>query len=207
MPRYISQEQKISIIRYWLEGENREDIAIKHNIGSSTVYTIVQEWSNSIGIEKAEVLRELAVLLKKNGLTVFDCANGFRLLTILKKYGIKEDEETDKVTFFLKEIYLKCQEANLSVQKVFLYINDMLNFSNEIFFSHIPQYLKEKTEEKERLEDSIQGLNQKIKNFGNLQKEKEQEIQRLSGIAKKLGKNYRLFTIAKYRLDQYGLSM
>jgi hypothetical protein len=114
MPRYISPEQRLSVIEDWLNGETRENIALKHNIGSGTVYNIVQEWSNSIGIDKAEVLRELALLLKKNGLTVFDCAKGFRILNIFKKYGIKEEDEAgDRVTHFLKEIYLKCQEVNL----------------------------------------------------------------------------------------------
>ena len=28
----------------------------------------------------------------------------------------------DGITYFLKEIYLKCQEANLTLQKVFMYI-------------------------------------------------------------------------------------
>jgi hypothetical protein len=152
MPRYISPEQRFSVIEDWLNGETREDIAKKHNIGSSTVYNIVQEWSNSIGIEKAEVLRELAILLKKNGLTVFDCAKGFRILNIFKKYGIKEEDEAgDRVTHFLKEIYLKCYEVNLSVQKVFLYIYDILNFSKEISISHIPQYLKEKDRAKRKI--------------------------------------------------------
>jgi hypothetical protein len=51
-------------------------------MGSGTVYNIVYEWSNKFGIEKANVLRELAVKLKKNGLTVSDCAKGFRMLMI-----------------------------------------------------------------------------------------------------------------------------
>ena len=60
MPRYISPEQKSYVIEDWLNGENRDDIARKHSIGSGTVYNIIHEWSNSIGIEKADVLRELA---------------------------------------------------------------------------------------------------------------------------------------------------
>lgn len=55
MPKIISTDEKISIIGDQLDGETRENIAIKHNIGSGTVYNIVQEWSNSIGIEKANV--------------------------------------------------------------------------------------------------------------------------------------------------------
>jgi hypothetical protein len=109
MPRYISPEQKLSVIDDWLNGENREDIALKQKIGSGTVYNIVHEWSNRNGIEKSEVLRELAVALMKNRLTVSDCAQGFRMVSIFKKYGIKEDEVSDRVTYFLNEIYLKCQ--------------------------------------------------------------------------------------------------
>ena len=85
------------------------------------------------------------------------------MVTIFKKYGIKEeDEAADRVTYFLKEIYLKCQEVNLTPQQVFLYIYDIINFSNEISISQIPQFLKDKKEEKERLEASIQKLSQKI---------------------------------------------
>ena len=139
MPRYIAPDDKLSVIEDWLDGETREDIAIKHNIWSGTVYNYVHEWSNSIGFEKAAVLRELAIQLKKNRLTVSDCAKGFRMVMIFKKYGIKEEDEVvDRVTYFLKEIYLKCQEVNLSVQKVFLYIYDIINFSRNFHLTNTP---------------------------------------------------------------------
>ena len=164
MPRIISPEEKISVIGDWLDGETRENIAVKHNIGSGTVYNIVQEWSNSIGFEKAEVLRVLAVKLKKNGLTAIDCAKGFRMVMVFKKYGIQEEDEVaDRVTYFLKEIYLKCQEVNLTPQKAFVYIYDIINFSKEISLSHIPNFMNKKTAEKERLENSINKLTKKIK--------------------------------------------
>ena len=102
---------------------------------------------------------------------------------------------------------MKCQEADLSVQKVFLYIYEIINFSKEISISHIPQYLKEKTEQKERLESSVQYLNQKINQLSNLQKEKEQEIQRLSTVEQKLSKHYKSFSIIKNKLKQYGISI
>jgi hypothetical protein len=207
MPRIISPNEKSSVIGDWLEGETREKIALKHNIGSGTVYNIVQEWSNKLGIEKTEVLRELAVNLNKNGLTVNDCSNGFRMVMIFKKYRIKEDELEDGITYFLKEIYLKCQEASLTIQKVFMYIYDIVNFSNELPLSQISQFLKEKKKEKEELEISIQNLYQKINELEETQKEKRQEIQRLSEITKKLSSSYRLFTILKYKLNKYGISI
>jgi bifunctional ADP-heptose synthase (sugar kinase/adenylyltransferase) len=50
-------------------------------------------------------------------------------------------------------------------------------------------------------------LNQKINELENVEKEKKQEIQRLSKIAEKLYKHYSLFSIIKYKLGQYGISM
>ena len=148
MPKIISPEDKLAAIGNWLDGETREDIALNNRIASGSVYNIVQEWSNRIGTEKAEVLRELAVKLKKNGLTVGDCARGFRMVMVFKKYEIEEDEVEDRITYFLKEIYLKCQEADLTPQKVFMYIYDIINFSKEISIPQIPEFMKKKTEEK-----------------------------------------------------------
>ena len=119
MPRIIFPDEKISVIGDWLDGETREDIASKHKIGSGTVYNIVYEWSNKFGLKKVNVLRVLAVKLKKNGLSVSDCVKGFRIIMIVKKYGIQEDQLEDGITYFLKDIYLKCLGLNLTIQKVF----------------------------------------------------------------------------------------
>ena len=102
---------------------------------------------------------------------------------------------------------MKCQESKLTSQKAFIYIYDIINFSRIVSLPHLPQFLKEKTEEKEDLEVSIENLYQKINELKDIQKEKEQEIQRLSEIANKLSKSYRLFSIAKYKLNRYGISM
>ena len=66
------------------------------------VYNIVQEWSKEIGQQQADRLREIAIKLKKNGLTVSDCAKGLRMLMMLKKYEIKDDEESRKSHLFFK---------------------------------------------------------------------------------------------------------
>ena len=65
MPRNISPDEKRSVIEDWLDGETREDIAINHNIVSGTVYNIVQEWSNSIGIEKSQRIERISYTIKE----------------------------------------------------------------------------------------------------------------------------------------------
>jgi len=83
------------------------------------------------------------------------------MLMMLKKYGIKDDDENqEKVPYFLKEIYTKCQEVELKPQQVIDYISDILKFSEEIPLFQIPEYLK-KIEEKKDLESSVQQLSKK----------------------------------------------
>ena len=133
MPKIITSHEKLAVIDDWLLGESRHDIAKKHNIANGTVYNIVQEWSNGIGIQIADRLREIAIKLKQNGLTISDCAIGLRLLMLLKKYEIEDDENEEKVNYFLKELYTKSQKVGLMPQQVFDYIGDILKFSSEIF--------------------------------------------------------------------------
>ena len=209
MPRIITLHEKLSLIDAWLNGESRNDIAKKHNIGSGTVYNIVQEWSNEFGdAQQADRLRELAIKLKKNGLTVSDCAKGLRMLRMLKKYGIQDDEENqEKVPYFLKEIYAKCQEVGLKPQQVFDYISDIIKFSSEISISQIPKFMKKRIEEKEKLESAVRELSRKIDELSDIQEEKEQEIEELSKMEETMSKTYKISQWHNFELKQYGIEM
>jgi DNA repair exonuclease SbcCD ATPase subunit len=207
MPRIISLDEKLAVIDDWLSAESRNEIAIKRNIGNGTVYNIIQEWRNGIGVTKADRLRDIAIQLKKTGLSITDCATGLRTLMILKKYGIKENDDQEHLIYFLKEIYTRCQEVGFTSQQVFDYISDILKFSSEISISQIPHFMKKKIEEKEELESVLQKLSTKINELSDVQEEKEQEIERLSKIEETMTKTYRTFIIAKRQLKQYGIGM
>ncbi|HEX6294778.1 MAG TPA: helix-turn-helix domain-containing protein [Nitrososphaeraceae archaeon] len=207
MPRIITLQEKLAVIDEWLSGESRMDIARNHNIGNGTVYYIIQEWSNGIGAQQADRLREIAIKLKQNGLTVSDCAKGLRMLMMLKKYEIKDDEIEERVTYFLKDIYTKCQEVGLTPQKIFDYIGDILKFSSEISISQIPLYIKKKIQEKEDLESAVQQLSKKTKELTDIQEDKRQELTRLSKMEDRMTQTYKIFTSVKFRLEQFGIKM
>jgi hypothetical protein len=207
MPRIITRDEKLAVIDDWLNGESRNQIAIKRILGSGTVYNIIQEWRLGIGIEKADKLRDLALKLNKTGLTVNECAIGLRMLMIFKKYGIKEDDDQEQLINFLQEIYIKCQEVEFKPQQVFDYISDILNFSSEIAISQIPQYMKKKIEEKKVIENVVQKLFKKINELSDIQMEKEQEIERLSKMEETMTKTYKTFMRLKSQLKQEGIGM
>ena len=207
MPRIITSHEKLSVIDDWLNGESRIDIAKKHKIGNGTVYNIIQEWSNGISAQLADRLREIAIKLKQNRLTVSGCAKGLRMLIMLKKYEIEDDENEEKVTYFLKELYTKCQEVGLTPQKVFDYIGDILKFSSEISISQLPQFMKKKIQEKEELEGTMQELSIKIDELTKIHDEKEHELQRLLKFKEIKTKDYNIFMKAQFQLKQHGLDM
>ena len=63
IPRIILDE-RLAVIECWLDGDSREDISKKHN-GSGTVFNIIREWANGIGVQQADILRDIAIKLKK----------------------------------------------------------------------------------------------------------------------------------------------
>ena len=142
MPRIITLQEKLAVIDEWLSGESRMDIARKRNMGNGTVYNIIQEWNIGIGIQQADRLRDLALILNKNRLTVTECADGLRTLMVFKKYGIKEDEDHEQLVYFLKDIYTRCQEVGVTPQLVFVYISDILKFSSDFYLSNTTIYEK-----------------------------------------------------------------
>src|ERR671910_26285 len=185
MPRIITLNEKLAVIDDWLNGESRNYIAIKRSMGSGTVYNILQEWRIGIGVQKADRLREIALQLKKTGLSVTECAIGLRTLMIFKKYGIKENDDQEQLVYFLKEIYTRCQVVGFTPQQVFDYISDILKFSSEISISQIPQFMKK------RIED----IDQFVKCVVGIAKENYNHVQILKKIAdyENLEKNSRYY--------------
>ena len=197
MPRIITLNEKLAVIDDWLNGESRNYIAIKRSMGSGTVYNILQEWRIGIGVQKADRLREIALQLKKTGLSVTECAIGLRTWMIFKKYGIKENDDQEQLVYFLKEIYTRCQVVGFTPQQVFDYISDILKFSSEISISQIPQFMKKRIEEKEKLESVVQKLSKKINELSDIAEEKEREIERFSKMEDVMTKTYQSFAISR----------
>jgi hypothetical protein len=86
---------------------------------------IVNEWRRGLGFAVADDLRELAVTMKKVGITAAQCASGFRAAMIMNKIGVKEDE----IEYLVSEVYNRCKEIGLSADKIHIYLQDLLEFS------------------------------------------------------------------------------
>ncbi len=158
MPTRHPDSIKSAAIQQWLEGKPRDLIADDTGSSSGAVTNIIDEWRQNLGIPIANDLRELAVTLKKIGITANQCAAGFRIAMILIKCGVGENEFLS----FVSQIYDGCKKLDLSPEKIISHLKDLLYFSESMSLSQISEYIEQKASEKRRLEKDIENMRTQI---------------------------------------------
>ena len=71
MPAKIPESLKSAVIQQWLKGVERDKIALEFGISGGAVTNIVNEWRQAIDFPVADELRELAVNLRKIGISTW----------------------------------------------------------------------------------------------------------------------------------------
>ena len=118
------------VVRDYLKGKTREQIANDNSTSTDNVSNITKEWKQRIGEHEAEEIREFVVLVKKSGLSVKQCADGFRTAQLMKKLCILSEDENDQdnneeFTAFVKKIYLNCKNVGIDPPILFRWIRDL----------------------------------------------------------------------------------
>ena len=159
LPAKLPENTKSAVIQQWLKGSARDLIAVDTGLSAGAVTNIINQWRRGMSYPLADDLRELAVTFKKIGITATQCALGFRLATIMIKLGVNEQE----FEYFISQIYNDSKKLDLQPDKIAYYLDELLKFSKDIPLSQIPDYIKQKTNEKSKLEKDIEELQEKIK--------------------------------------------
>jgi hypothetical protein len=171
----IPREIRLDVMRKWLQGLSRDQIASEVRIGSGTVSAIVKEYRR--GDFDADLLREVALNLKNSGLDIQRFAPLVRLRQVLEDMkwilGVRlaqKEEEEQKDNYEIDQVSEKklesliislevfCFKENLSVKQLFDCIHSIyltagkLGISLEDFPSHI-----------EELKTHIDSLREEIK--------------------------------------------
>jgi phosphoglycolate phosphatase-like HAD superfamily hydrolase len=154
MPLKIPGDVRTAVIRDWLNGKPRDTIAHENPLSAGAVSNIINEWRNSLTYPDADALRELGIILRKSGITAYNCATGFRLASILKVLGVSEETFRN----FVSEIYNRCKDIGLQPEFIAYNAKQILDLSESIPISQIPDYILEKTNEKQKLEETIKKL-------------------------------------------------
>src|SRR3954464_567906 len=172
MPARLPDNIKSLVIQQWLEGKPRNDIASDNGLSDGAVTNIVNEWKHNLGFSLADDLRELAVTMRRVGITASQCALGSRVAMIMLNMGVKEDDFES----YILDIYNHCKNVGLSPENIASHFKELFELSTtNIPFSQIPNYIKQKTEEKEKLEKDIKKLKAQ-KEILNLQKSYSESV-------------------------------
>ena len=163
----IFEDIRRKIIRLWLEGKSRKDIALICNVSEGTVSNVIADWKQKLGEGDADVLRELGSNLKRSGIDAARCAQGHRTSMILRNIGVNEED----FELFISKLYKRCMKVNgLTPDKIGSYLDDLVEFSDEDDnggnipkLSELPQYIEQKKNEKRALKKDIQNLQKQKK--------------------------------------------
>lgn len=109
MPARISESVKRNVIWEYMKGVGRDENASKNVLGGGAVTNIINGWRAGLDQHEVEDVRDLAVSLKKLGITTPQCASGLRISKMLQKLGVEEENFGQ----FISEIYDKCREQDL----------------------------------------------------------------------------------------------
>ncbi len=143
------------VIQGYLNGKPRDQIATDVGISGGRVSGIIKEWITEMGKPNVEPMREFAVILNKSGVSVKQCAEGYRIVQLLKNRGINgetdgygynanndnngnnEGDPNKEIISFIEETYQSCKKFGISPSIVPAWIRDLLDlFGYRYGYSH-----------------------------------------------------------------------
>jgi regulator of replication initiation timing len=150
------------VIRDWLNGLTREEIANKNQIGAGTVSSIVNECRQAQ--PDIDLLREVAVNLRRNGWSLGDFASSMRLRTKMAEWGITEDTRMEDL---IEAIDVHCFKAELPATDFVEMVHRVASLSNssKIPLDKIPSKILEEEEKLKSIQNKvhiIQNLTEKV---------------------------------------------
>ena len=140
MTSNISETTRQTVIRLWIEGNSRKDIALITGVSEGTVSNIIAEWRQKLGDGDAEAIRELGIDMKGLGIDAAQCAEGLRTSSTMKKLGVNGNQFKS----FINDVYQYCQKFGLTPQDIASNLQALINLSKEVPFSRIPDVLKKR---------------------------------------------------------------
>ncbi|MBA3284333.1 MAG: hypothetical protein H0U27_04650, partial [Nitrosopumilus sp.] len=126
------------VIQEYLKGKTLNQIANETGISKGKVHYLIGNWKNKMGMPNIEEVRDFVVTVRKSGISIKQCAQGYRMLQLMKNLGIGEDDEdakydddaTNEVSYFLETVYQNCKSLGIQPTIVPLWIKDLLDCRN-----------------------------------------------------------------------------
>ncbi|MBV9178196.1 MAG: hypothetical protein JO297_14290 [Nitrososphaeraceae archaeon] len=177
----IPRSIKVDVIREWLRGKSRDQIAKEEEIGTGTVSSIIKEYRQND--TEFDLLRQVAVIVRSEDYSIESFAPLARIREILKREllpdktptGItiaggqerddlktqqvrQESELEKKLESLLQALLVFCFKQKLPIKDFVDDIHDLRRRANRLGvpFENLPSYVK-------RLEDTVHILHEELK--------------------------------------------
>jgi hypothetical protein len=122
-------------------------------ISKGTVNKIIQDWKSNIMGINIEEIRAFTSEVRKSGITIEECAQGFRMVQLLKKFDIRDDFDdtmNDEYGYEEEDLDVNTDKPNLLIQNASAQRTDKIaevhhtvNKKNaELEYNHIIYFLE-----------------------------------------------------------------
>jgi len=131
------------VVRLWLKGLPRNQIASEVDIGAGTASSIINECRQND--PDFDLLREVAVITKNEGMNLNFVASSIKLKRILEGKGLNEEQ----IESFIEKLEIHCFKRSLDVGEFINLIFKISNISNNLNvpIDNLPEYISQKKEE------------------------------------------------------------
>jgi len=121
------------VVQKYLHSLSMNEIAREIPLSKGTVNNIIQDWRSTIGGTNIDEIRAFTSEVRKSGITIQECAQGYRIVHLLKKFGINDefnDIMNDEGEYEGEDWGLKPDKSNLLTQ------NSSAQYSNKVAKVH-----------------------------------------------------------------------
>ena len=142
---------KNNVIQQWLDGILRDEIGSNNGISVGMISAIVNEARSQI--RDLDLMREVALNLRKTGLDLNSFGRTVRLQNRLNRLGISEELAESTV----EKLHVHCFTKNLEIPEFLSRIDYLIGLSNRVNvpIDHLDKYIFEKVDQLERLDVDI----------------------------------------------------
>jgi transcriptional regulator with XRE-family HTH domain len=147
------------VIKQWLQGMSRDQVAKVNDIGAGTVSAIIKEAKEEI--PDIDLLRQVAVVLKKNDLHLSILSSSIRIKNKLDEMGLNEDQ----IESFIENIIIYCFKRGLTAEKFLNIVNKVCALSDNLEMSvdQLPNHIMQQQLELEQVKGETENAKKNIK--------------------------------------------
>lgn len=136
------------MIKQWLQGMSRDEIAKNNDIGAGTVTAIIKDAKQEI--PNIDLLRAVGLVLKKHDLNLSVFAHSIRLKNKLDEMGVSED----KIDSIIDNSNIHCFKRGLTGEEYFNNVDKVCALSENLGMpvDELPNYIIRQQSELQKVE-------------------------------------------------------